>query len=385
MALPEHRHYKNTGTTRAQVVGYNPCMRMLASLLLLVSVSLNAAPLEFDLAQQAAAEGRFEDVTVILSEVIASGSLTQEHLAIAHSNRGIAFSLLNNYSAAKRDLNEAIRLNPTHQLSLNHLGILAEHVEQDIVAAAGWYRQAAELGYPASMVNLGNIMRSGRLGRAENGEAFALFQRAWELGYDSALAPLGEMYLYGRGTPQDPETGLRLLSMAVEAGQVTAHYELGRAYEKGTGVTRDYRRAAEHYRLAAIEGHAPSQGALGYLYRRGHGFKKDFVEAARWYRLAAEQGDVTAANRLAWIMATCPVKEVCNGRVAKEFAQLAVAAEPSASNLDSLAAAHARIGEFDEALAVIEQLLAEQELSPSARAKYAHRIARYRNGIPFQL
>ena len=43
------------------------------------------------------------------------------------------------------------------------------------------------------------------------------------------------------------------------------------------------------------------------------------------------------------------------------------------------------MGEFDEALAVIEKLLSEQELSPSARAKYARRIVRYRNGIPFQL
>ena len=372
-------------TPRGHVLGYNPCMRMLALLLFLVSVSLNAMPPEFDLAQQAAAEGRYEDVTMILSEIIAGDSLTRADMAIAYSNRGIAFSLMNDYSAAKRDLNEAIQLNPSHQLSLNHLGILAEHVEQDIAAAAVWYGQASDLGYPASMVNLGNLKRSGRLGRAANVEAFLLFQRAWELGYETALAPLGEMYLYGRGVSKDTEKGLGLLTMAVEAGQITAHYELGRAYENGVGVDRDYRLAAEHYRLAAIEGHAASQGALGYLYRRGHGFIKNFVEAARWYRLAAEQGDVTAANRLAWIMSTCPVKEVCNGRVAKEFAQLAVTADPSATNLDSLAAAHARMGEFDEALAVIEKLLSEQELSPSARAKYARRIVRYRNGIPFQL
>jgi TPR repeat protein len=58
---------------------------------------------------------------------------------------------------------------------------------------------------------------------------------------------------------------------------------------------------------AAVQGHAPSQGALGYLFRRGNGVDKDFIEATKWYRLAAEQGDVLAANRLAWLMAACPV------------------------------------------------------------------------------
>ncbi|MCS5574568.1 MAG: hypothetical protein NZ789_16700, partial [Pseudomonadales bacterium] len=67
--------------------------------------------------------------------------------------------------------------------------------------------------------------------------------------------------------------------------------------------------------------------------------EKNFLEAVKWYRLAAEQGDVLAANRLAWLLATCPLEAVCNGHVALEFAKLAVSVDDSATNLDSMAAA----------------------------------------------
>jgi pentatricopeptide repeat protein len=59
--------------------------------------------------------------------------------------------------------------------------------------------------------------------------------------------------------------------------------------------------------------------------------------------------------------------------------------ERSATNLDSLAAAYARVGEFDRALQVVNEILADEILSSSARTKYTSRIDRYNNGIPFQL
>lgn len=373
--LPEINRLRYTGLMRFVVI-------MLFSVF---SSCVSAAPSYFDDAQRAAAEGRYDEVIQILTAVIDERDLPDDELATAFSNRGIAFSLLEQHPLAVRDLQEAIRLDPEHLLSLNHLGIMAEHIDLDYASAVAWYGRAAELGYAASMVNLGHLLRAGKGTSADVVRAFELFQHAAEQGYDIALVPLGEMYLIGIGAERNYSAGLNYLRLAADKGLVTAHYHLGRASEKGWGVEQDYKVAAFHYHKAAVQGHPASQGALGYLYRRGWGHDKNFVEAARWYRLAAEQGDVQAANRLAWIMATCPVKAVCNGKVALEFARLAVDANPIATNMDSLAAAYARLGEFDEAMVVIEQLLKTQKLSDSARAKYARRIERYRNGIPFQI
>ncbi len=339
----------------------------------------------FSTAQQAAAEGRYDDVISLLSDAIGSDTLESQELAIAYSNRGIAYSLLKRFGLAVQDLNAAIRLNPEHPLTLNHLGILAEHVELDFAEAARWYQKAADLGYPASQVNLANLYRDGRGVEQNNAIAAEYLVLAVEQDYDVALVALGEMYMDGAGVARNERKGLELLTEGVKRGVVTGNYYLGRAYERGMGVSRDYGRALDHYREAAMQGHAPSQGALGYLYRKGHGVQKDFIEAAKWYSLASEQGDATAANRLAWLLATCPVDDVCDGDVALEYAGLAVKTDRSASNLDTLAAAYARVGEFDRALRVIQEILGFENLSESARRKYQRRVERYENGIPFQI
>lgn len=338
----------------------------------------------FEQAQQAAGEGRYEDVIVLLSKSIEDKTLADRERAIALSNRGIAYSLLKQYAPAQRDLRAAIEINPEYPLTLNHLGILAEHIEGDYGEAAQWYAKAVALSYPASLVNLGNLYRDGRGVDQDLGVAAQLYQQAVELDYLVAGVALGELYLEGQGVPQDFDKALLLLNKAADADVVTAHFPLGRAYEKDLGVAQNYGEALKHYRKAALRGHAPSQGALGYLIRKGYGTPKDFVEAAKWYGLAAEQDDVTAANRLAWIMAGCPIQEVCNGNAAVELAEMAVAYRRSASNLDTLAAAYARRGEFDRAQTIINEIL-EKELSDQSHIRFTRRLERYRNGIPYQL
>jgi TPR repeat protein len=339
----------------------------------------------FTTAQQAAAEGRYYDVITLLSDAIEGGELDDTETAIAYSNRGIAYSLLKRYGLAVQDLNEAIRLNPEHPLTLNHLGILAEHVELDFARAAEWYQKAAALGYPASQVNLANLYRDGRGVEQNDSLAAEYLILAVQQGYDVALVALGEMYMDGAGVARNEQKGLELLREGVARGVVTGNFYLGQAYERAAGVPRDYEKALAHYREAAMQGHAPSQGAMGYLYRKGLGVQKDFVEAVKWYSLASEQGDVKAANRLAWLLATCPIDVVCDGNAALEYAGLAVRTERSASNLDTLAAAYAWVGEFDRALRVIQEILAQDNLSDAARRKYQRRIDRYENGIPFQI
>ena len=339
----------------------------------------------FDEAKIAASKGRYNEVVSVLSMAIEEASMDSQDLAIAHSNRGIAYSLLKQYPPAVEDLLAAIRLDAGHLLSINHLGILAEHIELNPTKAASWYQRAADAGYPASQVNLGNLYRDGRGGLAKPQAAVDLYHAAVAQGYAVAYVALGEMLLGNRGVTADYPQALLLLQQGVEQGVVTGHYSLGLAYEYGWGVSKDSKRAAKEYETAANAGHAAAQSALGYLYRRGKGVAKDFLVAAKWYRLAAEQGDVSAANRLAWLLATCPVVELCNGAAGLEFAQLATGVERSASNLDSLAAAHARTGDFEQALVVMNEILQDKNLNPNLIQKYARRLERYQQGIPYQL
>lgn len=334
-------------------------------------------------AQSAASEGRYREVVDILTAVLAQSDLPLPDQVVAFANRGIAYSLLGAYERARQDLEAATAIEPRHNLSLNHLGMLAERVDEDAATAASLYTRAAEAGFAPAMLNLANLLRDGRGVAQDIPAAVEWYERAAEQEYSLAYTPLGRIYMAGEGVPRDTEKAVSMFTRAVEAGVIGAHLDLGVALEEGLGVARNPEEAAAFYRYAAMQGNSEAQNRLGYLYRRGVGVAQDFLEAAKWYRLSADQGNVQAMNRLAWLLATCPARNVCNGEAALELARQALAIQPSASILDSLAAAQARTGDFAAAVATMERAL--DEPGGAGNAGYRRRLEMYRNGSPYQL
>ncbi len=352
-------------------------------ILLIAAFEIRASA--FDDAQIAAREGRYRDVAEILSAEIDGGELEPGNLVVAYSNRGIAYSLLGAYELARQDLLRANSISPSHNLTLNHLGLLAEQVDQDYARAISWYQQAADAGFAASQVNLANLFRSGKGAPVDQRAARRLYETAANQGYAAAFVPLGEMLLEGEGGTRDARNARQWFSRGAEAGVIGAHYALGIVLEEGIGGATNVAAAAEHFSVAAFQGHGDAQNRLGYLYRTGRGVTQDYLEAAKWYRLAADQGNLAAMNRLAWLLATCPTKTVCNGSAAVELALQARNTLPSASIDDSLAAAYARVGEFAMAIAIMERLVSEVPAGSSQRSQYAARLSLYSSGKPYQL
>ncbi len=336
----------------------------------------------FDDAQSAARKGQYKQVVAILSDALDARDLDLSQEVIAYSNRGIAYSLLKAYGLAKADLQKAIELNPDHRLTQNHLGILAEHVEGDYTTAFKWYEEAALAGFSASQVNLANLYQFGLGIEKNNARALEYYLLAAESDYALAFVPIGVMHMEGRGITRNYEEGIQWLRKGIDNGIIEANYYVAQALEQGHGVERDLKQAASLYHAAAMQGHGKAQNSLGYLYRRGAGVERDFLEAVKWYRLAADQGVNQAANRLAWLLATCPTKDVCNGDLAVDLAKTAVSEKKTASNLDSLAAAYARVGEFDKAIATIQQIM---KMKNTRQSRYAGRLDLYEQGIPYQL
>ena len=339
----------------------------------------------FSDAQQAAAKGDYRQVVEILSTMLSEEDMLQEQQVIAYANRGIAYSLLNAYALAKQDLEYALSLNPNHALSLNHMGLLAEQVDNDYAMAAGFYQSAIEQQFAASQVNLARLYWEG-LGVPRNSKrAFELYRQAAESNYNMAFVPLGQIYATGDGAPQNNKRAFELFRRASESGVTSANYYLGFAYEKARGVKQDLVLAKRNYQIAAIQGHGEAQNALGYLYRRGLGVEQDWVEAATWYQLASDQGVPGAMNRLSWLLAGCPVEKVCNGEAAMVLANRSLEIARTPERLDSLAAAYARLGRFDDAIVTMREVLALLPDTSDKRADYSQRLEQYRQGIPMQL
>jgi len=84
--------------------------------------------------------------------------------------------------------------------------------------------------------------------------------------------------------------------------------------------------------------------------------KGEFVESVKFGRMAADHGNVWGQNNVAWVLATCRDPDVRDGKLAVQYALQAVEQQPNKyAFVRTLAAAYARNGEFDKAIAAQER------------------------------
>jgi tetratricopeptide (TPR) repeat protein len=113
-------------------------------------------------------------------------------------------------------------------------------------------------------------------------------------------------------------------------------------------------------------------------------------EAAAAYgaALAHKPDDVHLLNRAAWILATAADDRARDGARAVSLAERAVTLtrRQDPGSLDTLAAALAEVGRFEEALDAAReaQALAARASDPGLSAELAQRMARYEKGLPFR-
>lgn len=328
-------------------------------------------------AQEAAQQSDFAGVVNVLTQLLDEYELSPEYTLLALSNRGVAYSHLEEFKLAQRDLLAAIDISPQHPLSRNQLGVIAENHAGEFEEAAIWYRLAAEQGYPPSQANLAALYWQGKGIERDENLAFELYSSALLQGYNLALTPLGEIHLDEESGFYDPDLAVDFLRKSAEYADATALYYLAEMYENGVHLARDSAAALAHYERAAVAGHPEAQNWLGYRYRSGRGVTQDYTLAVQWYELAAEQGHAQATNRLAWLLATCPRALICDGERALTLVSDLYEVDDSASVLDTLAAAYARVGDFENAVAT-----QEKTLEIRSNAGYSARLRQYRAGNP---
>lgn len=145
------------------------------------------------------------------------------------------------------------------------------------------------------------------------------------------------------------------------------------------GCSRPGRRAA-----TALHAPADSPARAEHLYKQGLGVQRDGDKKgaiALFYRsIQADPNFAPVRNHLAWLRATDPDPAWRDGAEAVKLAEaackLAVGAKPSvfaANCLDTLAAAEARAGRFDDAVASAARAVAMMESLGNPRAARSFR------------
>lgn len=131
---------------------------------------------------------------------------------------------------------------------------------------------------------------------------------------------------------------------------------------------------------------APS-AVMPYNYRAGvHYARENYAAAVRDHMEALKRDPRHAGtfNQLAWVWSTCPDPDVRNGQRARECATRACELTEwcEAGFLDTLAAAHAECGEFDDAIKWQEKAMELVADDPEKEADYATRFDLYQQHKP---
>jgi len=210
-------------------------------------------------------------------------------------------------------------------------------------------------------------------------KAAYLFQQAAENGSIDAHNNLGIMYLTGQGIEKDLKEAAIWLQKGAELGNIAAQSNLGLMYYYGEGVEKDYQHAAFWILKAAKQGYVTAQNNLATMYADGLGVKKNQDRAIYWLQQAANQGDAMARKNLAMLVLDQPDSTSSNllqgesknsisfSSSTKDGTSILAPSPEIKPDLNSRQAAkehfdtgnqHAKVGEFDSAIAEYNEAIA---------------------------
>src|SRR5262249_36127440 len=117
-----------------------------------------------------------------------------------------------------------------------------------------------------------------------------------------------------------------------------------------------------------------------------HFAKKSHEQASRDIKegLQLDPKAVWANACMAWFLATCPEAKFRDGKKALEFAKKSIESDRLKYDIlyEKLAAAHAELGNFDEAIRAQERALRDPLLKDDAEAR--QRLELYRKKMPYR-
>jgi uncharacterized protein len=178
-------------------------------------------------------------------------------------------------------------------------------VEQSLVEAASWYRQAALAGNLEGQFRFARIVVKGAKGlKQDTVGALKLFEAAAAKGHAGSQNALGLMHLNGTNVPKDEKKALEFFAKAAEQNLAEAENSLGLMYLRGIGTERDANQAFAFLKRSADKGDGWGLNNLGALYEKGWGVTQDTQKARALYEQALAKGIMAASQNLQRLQAT---------------------------------------------------------------------------------
>jgi TPR repeat protein len=139
---------------------------------------------------------------------------------------------------------------------------------------------------------------------------------------------------------------------------------------------------------AASAHQAQANTLLGQYYLKGNRVPINVSAASDYLRAGSNAGDMTARNNLAWVLATTYQPEIRDGEESLSLIRPLALQHDDWQHLDTLAAAHAELGNFEKAIATQERAIekASEVVGENSDPVSAmlNRLSHYQAGEPFR-
>ena len=157
-----------------------------------------------------------------------------------------------------------------------------------------WLVKAAALGNAEAQYNLGILTLSNGKGTIKSATFLAAatwFRQAAQGGDADGALSLGLLYQAGRGVSQDATKAAKWFLAAAKSDNAAAMVEYGLAEFKGDGVPKNEAGAANWLLKAANLGNPIAQDRVARLYAVGRALPLDRIAALKWHALAKAAGE----------------------------------------------------------------------------------------------
>ncbi len=281
-------------------------------------------------------------------------------------------------SAGGRRLH-VIELNPYDEAAFLYRGDVYKRLGEHVKAIDD-YSKVVELNAedPAVYVARAVVFTSQK----EYGKALADYSKVIELDPESARAFLGRGVVYAMAGEHDKALCEYTKSIELDPRTALSYINRGRAYRALGEVDKA---AADFSKAVEIDPkNASAFTDLGSAFLA----RKEYAKAIQDFSNAIDldPGYALAYSNLAWILSTCPDKNLRDGQQAVEYAAKACVLDGRmAYYLGSWAAALAEAGRFDEAVECQQKALdSAAGYSEQDKTKARQRLELYQGGKPYR-
>ena len=171
--------------------------------------------------------------------------------------------------------------------------------KENYLLAIEWFKKASSLGNGLADNKIAGIYQWGNGIEKDISIAVKWYKLGAQKGCTEAANNIGYLYYEGKDVAKDYLEAMKWFQLASKKGHPWAINIIGIMYRNGFGVTQNDKEAMQWYRKGADLGNSNSILNIGYLYKNGNGVEVNMIEAAKWFGIACEKNNSDACYWLA--------------------------------------------------------------------------------------